>query len=192
MKARMLRRMVFLTLLATTAARGNALAEGAPQGGAREGDPKNLWVYRESVALGIPEEEMARLVADCRARGLTTMEVQRLLSLIARAKLAGLPHKDLLFKLREGLVKSASPELIDAALAGKAQTLKRAKGLVDGLIVEGYVAKDYELAIQVVGDALEIGMSPQGVLTLVRDGGSPPQGMPDPGQLFIRFEKDKK
>lgn len=151
-----------------------------------EGDPKKLWVYRESVALGVPEKELEQLVDECRARGFIAAEVQRMLGLIARAKLAGLPHRDLLFKLREGLAKNASPELIDAALAQKAQNLKKSKGLVDGLIVEGYVTKDYELAIQIVGDAFETGMTAQEILQLIRRGEKPPPGMPDPSGLFLR------
>lgn len=152
------------------------------------GDPKTLWVYRESVSLGVPEAELTKLVDECRAKGFATVEIQRMLGLIARAKLAGLPHKALLYKLREGLAKNASPELIDAALAQNAQTLKKAKGIVDNLIIEGYSAKDYELAIQLVADAVEAGMSPQSIMGLVRDGGVPPAGLPDPGSMFIPFD----
>jgi hypothetical protein len=149
-------------------------------------DTKRLWAFKESVALGVPEDELAELVAACRAQGMASAEIQRLLGLIAKAKLAGLPHEDLLLKLKEGLAKGASPELIDAALAGKAQTLRRAKTLVDNLLMEGYAAEDYNLAIKMVADALDAGLSPQQVLTMVRGGQQlqPPPGTPDPGKVF--------
>lgn len=169
---------------------GNAFSGDRGRSGTE--NPKDLWVYKQSVSLGVKEDELESLVADCRARGIATVEVQRMLGLVARAKLAGLPHRDLLAKLREGLAKNASPELIDAALAGKAQTLKRAKGIVDSLIVDGYAAKDYEMAIQLVGDALEAGVSPQGVLSLIREGGRPPQGLPDPGSMFLQINERAK
>lgn len=184
-------RIVVIVLAAIFA---GCLAHADEKQGGRggDGDPKNLWVYKESVSLGIEEGELVQLVEGCKARGFTTAEVQRMLGLVARAKLAGLPHKALLFKLREGLAKNASPELIDAALAGNAQTLRKAKGIVDNLIIEGYTARDYELAIQVVADALDAGLSQQTIVSLVREGGAPPAGLPDPGSMFIPFEARKK
>lgn len=160
--------------------------------GAGEGDPKNLWVYKQSAALGVAEAELVKLVDDCRARGFTTSEIQRMLGLVARAKLSGLPHKTLLFKLQEGLAKHASPELIDAALAGKAQNLKKAKGIVDNLIIDGFVAKDYDMAIGVVSDSLEAGLSQQAIVSIIREGGAPPEGLPDPASMFLSPEAKKR
>ena len=77
-----------------------------------EDSTHDLWVYRQSLALGIPEEELSALASRCQEEGFTTGEVRRVLALIAKAKLAGLPHGDLLAKLREGLAKGASPEII--------------------------------------------------------------------------------
>jgi hypothetical protein len=189
MKPRWIRQLIVVFLLAFGTC---TLAEEGRPARSGEGDPKNLWVYKEAVALGIPEPEMTNLVEECKGRGFTTAEIQRMLGLVARAKLSGLPHKALLFKLREGLAKNASPELIDAALAGNAQTLKKSKGIVDNLIVEGYATRDYELAIQIVADALDAGLSQQAVTGLIREGGEPPEGLPNPGALFIPFEVRNK
>jgi hypothetical protein len=147
-------------------------------------DVKQLWVFRESVVLGVPEADLAHLVADCKEQSFTISEIQRLLSLIARAKLAGLPHKDLLLKLREGLEKEASPELVYSALAHKALILRRAKTTVDTLLLEGFAAPDYEMAIKIVGDALEAGMEVQGILSSVRKSEGAVKGLPDPLEAF--------
>lgn len=147
-------------------------------------DTQYLWVFKESVALGVPEEELAYLVESCRAQGFASSEIRRMLALIAKAKLAGLPHDDLLLKLREGLAKNAAPELVDAALADKAQTLRKAKSLVDTLLMSGYSTDDYELAIKVVADTLEMGLSRQNILTVVRSGRPTAEGVPDPGRVF--------
>lgn len=180
------RALLIFAVLALTVVR--VFPSYATEGGTHERDPKNLWVYKESLSLGVPEAELTKLVDDCKAKGFTTVEIQRMLGLIARAKLAGLPHRALLFKLQEGLAKNASPELIDAALAQKAQSLKKAKGIADNLIIEGFSAKDYDLAVQVVADVLDAGVSPQAIMGLIRDGGAPPQGLPDPAKLFIPFD----
>lgn len=177
-----------LALACSAAALGEDRREKSPG----EGDPKNLWVYKQSAALGVPETELVKLVDDCRARGFTTSEIQRMLGLVARAKLSGLPHKTLLFKLQEGLAKRASPELIDAALAGKAQSLKKAKGIVDNLIIDGYIARDYEMAIGVVSDALEAGLSQQAIVSMIREGGAPPEGLPDPASMFLQTDAKKR
>lgn len=150
----------------------------------QEKEAKELWAFRESIALGVAEEDLAELVADCRASGFTMGEIQRILALVAKVKLAGLPHRQLFEKLREGLVKGAQPELIDAALAGKATTLRKAKTVVDDLLLEGHAVKDYNLAIEVVADALDVGMSPQQIRVMVQKGKSPAQGLPDPSKLF--------
>lgn len=147
-------------------------------------DTQYLWVFKESVALGVPEEELAHLVEHCRAQGFASAEIRRMLALIAKAKLAGLPHGDLLLKLREGLAKDASPELVSAALAQKAQTLRRAKSVVDTLLMAGYATDDYELAIKIVADTLEMGLTPQNILTVVRSGKPTEEGIPDPARIF--------
>ncbi len=167
---------------------GDKPHDPAKEAGIENGD---LWVYRQSVALGVPEAEISALVADCRTQGYTTAEVQRILALIVKAKLAGLPHADLLKKLREGLAKRAGPDTIDAALSAKAQTLKRAKSVVDSLLVEEWSAPDYEWAVKVVADALDFGASVQTVLNVARRIEPRPEGMPDVASAFRRVERRK-
>jgi hypothetical protein len=147
-------------------------------------DAQYLWVFKESVALGVPEDELAHLVEHCRAQGFASSEIRRMLALIAKAKLAGLPHGDLLLKLREGLAKNASPELVDAALADKAQKLRKAKSVVDTLLMSGYATEDYALAIKIVADTLEMGLTPQNILSVVRSGKPTEEGIPDPARIF--------
>ncbi|PLX43920.1 MAG: hypothetical protein C0609_06885 [Deltaproteobacteria bacterium] len=149
-----------------------------------EDSTHDLWVYRQSLALGIPEEELSALASRCQEEGFTTGEVRRVLALIAKAKLAGLPHGDLLAKLREGLAKGASPEIIYAALSDKAKTLRRAKGLADTLIMEGWGTPDLDLAVKVMADALDFGVSPQELLGIIRGDVRAAEGMPDVSGLF--------
>lgn len=143
-----------------------------------------LWVFKESVALGVPEQDLVDLVATCREQGFTSSEIQRVLALVAKAKLAGLPHEALLDKLREGLAKRAEPEAIDAALSAKAQTLRRAKSVVDDLLMEGWVAVDYAIAIQITAEALETHHRPQKIMAVVRGDAKRPEGMPDVAGAF--------
>lgn len=136
-------------------------------------------MFRQSIALGIPEADLTDLVNRCRFAGFTAAELRRMLSLMSRAKLAGLPHDDLLNKLREGLAKGAQPEAIERAVESKAQTLRRSKSLVDSLLAEGRSAPDYAFALKVVADALDVGASPADILRSVRDGRPPSDGTPD-------------
>lgn len=155
---------------------GSAICQQAPHGrlsgpGAsdvREEDADRL--FHQAVLLGVPEKDLERLVETCRRRGFTGIEVSRVLSLVARAKLAGLPHADLLNKLREGLAKDAGPEAIIRAMDEKARVLRRAKDLVDTLLMEGWSTPDRSFSVQVVADALEAGVSPAEILCSVREG----------------------
>lgn len=167
--------------------------ENEPPRAVRPGpEDQDLWVFRQSVALGVPEGELAALIDKCREQGFTTAEVQRLLALIAKAKLAGLPHDDLLRKLREGLAKNAGPEVVDAALQAKAQTLRRAKTVVDTLLLDEWSAPSYELAVKITADALDYGASVQTILSVVREGSPRPEGMPDVASAFRRVVRATK
>jgi hypothetical protein len=173
----------------TAAGRGG---DEPPRAAEQEPDDQDLWVFRQSVALGVPEGELTALIDKCREQGFTTAEVQRLLALIAKAKLAGLPHDDLLRKLREGLAKNAGPEVVDAALQAKAQTLRRAKTVVDTLLLDEWSAPSYELAVKITADALDYGASVQTILSVVREGSPRPDGMPDVASAFRRVVRARK
>ena len=187
------RRAAFLALVLCAAAVGfvpRGLAEdrgGRAVGGLGEdlgSDAELARLYRQSVALGVPEKEFGRLLERCRASGFTGAETRRMVRLVAGAKLAGLPHMDLLNKLGEGLAKGASPEAIGEALERKAQSLRRGKGIVDTLLMEGWNTADYPMAIQMVADALEAGATPAEVLCAVREGKPCREGVPDVRMAF--------
>jgi hypothetical protein len=171
---------------------GLGLAEGRNEGnvgGPEAQDADRL--FRQSVVLGVPETELADLVATCQGAGLRGEEISRLLALVARAKLAGLPHEDLLNKLREGLAKGAPPEAVQKALEDKARVLRKAKDLVDTLLLEGWVAHSYDFAVKLVGDALEAGASGAEVLCSVRQNRPCDEGIPDVRRAFLS-RRDKE
>jgi len=184
---------VWVLAVLTVAVQGSVLPGHAGQNpvgalgdsgvGAGEGDEVQR-LFRQAVSLGVSDAELGRLVQGCRAAGFTGAEIQRVLRLVTGAKLGGLPHFDLLDKLREGLAKGASPDAIEAALGKKAQSLRKAKGLVDSLIMEGWSAPDYAMAVQMVSDALEAGASPGEVLCAVRQGTPCGKGVADVRQAF--------
>lgn len=147
-------------------------------------DEETRRIFRQSVALGIPESDLSELIGRCRQAEFTAAELRRVLSLMARAKLAGLPHDDLLNKLREGLAKGAPPEVIERAVESKAQTLRRGKSLVDALLTEGRIAPNYAYALKVVADALEAGVPPAEIFRSVREGRPPTEGTPDVRKVF--------
>lgn len=150
-----------------------------------EGDAEEVRrLFRQAVSLGVTERELGRLVEAARRAGFTEGELQRVLRLVAGAKLGGLPHFDLLNKLREGLAKGANPDAIQAALEHKAQSLRRAKGLADSLILEGWATRDYSLTVQMLSDALDAGASASDILRSVREGRSYGEGMPDLRSAF--------
>ncbi len=166
------------------------LAAAAPVGGAtpaRGGQRPAEPLIDHAADLGVTPEELEQILGGCRAAGFTREEVERVLHLVERAKLAGLPQGDLVNKLREGLAKGVSPEGIGRALERKAQTLKRAKSLVDTLVVDGWEARDYRIAVQLVADALDAGLSPAEVLRSVRQGHAAREGMPDVRTAFQGF-----
>lgn len=133
---------------------------------------------------GMSEAETAALLDGCRSAGFTEEETQRMLRLVVGAKLAGLPHGDLVNKLREGIAKGASPEVVVTAVEAKARVLRRAKGLVDGLVLEGWPPRDYPIAVQIVADAFDAGMDSNAIQRAVREGTSLPAGAPDVRKAF--------
>ena len=136
-------------------------------------------IARQAVILGVPEEELLQLQRSCREAGFTAEEFSRLMTLVTRAKLAGLPDEQLLNKLEEGLAKRAMPEKVLSALEARARRLSDAKELVDQLIMQGWLAPDYPVAVAMVADALGAGASPAGVVRAVRDGVPAATGVPD-------------
>lgn len=155
----------------------------------REEDAERL--FHQAVLLGVPEKDLEQLVDACRRRGFTGIEVSRVLSLVARAKLAGLPHADLLNKLREGLAKGAGPEAIVRAMDEKARVLRRAKDLADTLLMEGWSTPDRSFSIQVVADALEAGVSPAEILCSVREGRPCEGGAADLRGAFLKLPREE-
>lgn len=173
---------------------GSWAQESRPSAGFTETAPAGGEVgllLRQSVELGVPERELSALVDACRRAGFTDDEIARVLRLVAGAKLAGLPHLDLMNKLGEGLAKGAPPEAIGAALEHKARSLRRAKGLVDALLLEGWSVADHTVAVQIVSDALEAGAGPSDVLRSVREGVACPDGVPDVRRAFRRSRGSK-
>ena len=140
---------------------------------------------RQAAILEVAEAKLRELQRACREAGFTAEEFSRLMTLVTRAKLAGLPHQQLLSKLDEGLAKRAMPERVLGALEAKARRLRDAKGVVDQLIVQGWLAPDYPLAVGLVVDALGAGASPAELVRAVRDGEPGAPGVPDVRSAFV-------
>ncbi len=153
-------------------------AGGAGQGAALERRRAHL------VGIGLDPERVDRAIEACRVAGFGTGETDRLLSLVARAHLAGLPYQNLLNKLQEGVAKGAEPEAIENALNRRATVLNKAKAIVDRLLVEGWAAPDYGLAIGMVADALTAGARSGAILRAVRQGTPLAPGVPDVTRVF--------
>lgn len=139
-----------------------------------------------AAAAGIRHSEAVKINDACREAGFTTAEIQRMFNLMVKAKLAGLPHGDLINKLNEGLAKGAPPEAVSLVLQRRAQALRRAKSLVDTLLVEGWAAADYTVAVQLVGDVLEGGVNASDVLKSVRENERNWDDLPDVRQAFTK------
>jgi len=141
---------------------------------------------RQLLDLGLAPGEVDEAVSACERAGMSGAETARVLRLLARARLAGLPQRELLLKLQEGVAKGAGPEAIQEALEHKARVLRQAKNLVDRLVLEGLPAFSYPVAIQAVADALAAGASPAEILESVRQGTALGRGRPDLRGVFCR------
>ncbi len=184
------RRLLAAALLAALCAGGVVARAGTPgsAGGLGPSAPADeVGALRQQLLdLGLAPEEVDEAVQACERAGMSGAETTRVLGLLARARLAGLPHRDLLLKLQEGVAKGASPEAIQGALEEKARVLRKAKALVDRLVVEGFPVIGYPVAIQVVADALTAGASPAEILESVRRGTPLRNGGPDVRGVFRR------
>ena len=167
-------------------ARGESRPGGTLGAPSEAGEPAEeaRTLAEQLLSLGVSKAELAELLQACRAAGFTEVETRRVLRLVVRAKLAGLPHTVLLNKLREGLAKGASPEAIEGAVERRAQLLRQAKSLTDTLLVEGWSAPDYGFCVEMVADALEAGAAPPAVLRSVREGTPPAPGVADVRMVF--------
>ncbi|GAB4249423.1 hypothetical protein [Deferrisoma sp.] len=169
-----------LLALAAPALAGESLGRLGP------GDPAGplAEVRAQARAAGLGDGEVKEAEDACREAGLTSAETARVLLLIARARVAGLPHEDLLSKLREGVAKGAPAEAILRVLERRTLTLRQASDLVERLTLEGHRPVDPKLAVCAVADALWAGASPSEVLRAVREDSALPDGLPDPRTAF--------
>ena len=157
----------------------------AERGAAGEGGE----LARQATILEVEEVKLRELQRACRAAGFTAEEFSRVMTLVTRAKLAGLPHQQLLNKLDEGLAKRALPERVLRALETRARCLRDAKGVVDQLIVQGWLAPDYPLAVGLVADAIGAGASQADLVRAVRDGEPGAPGVPDVRSAFVGLDR---
>ncbi len=158
--------------------------------GSLAGDEEVRQMLRQAVSLGVREGDLSDVVAGCKELGFDVAGVRRVLSLLTKAKLAGLPAEELVNKFREGVAKKVSPEAIEKALEGRAQVLRRAKSLTDSLVAEGRAASDYQSAVKMVADALDAGASSADVLRAVREGRAL-AGAPDLRAVFRKTGERK-
>ena len=182
--------MLVLALLAAPCMVAGAAPAGPPGsagglGPAAEADGVDT-LRRQLLDLGLARAEVDEAVSACGRAGMSGAETTRVLRLLARARLAGLPHRELLLKLQEGVAKGATPEAIQGALEQKARVLRQAKGLVDRLVLEGHPAVSRPVAVQGVADALAAGASEAEILESVRRGVPLGKGRPDLRDLFRR------
>ncbi len=139
---------------------------------------------RQLIELGMAPSEVREAVDACARGGFTPGETARVLGLLAKALLAGLPHHDLLARLHEGVAKEVAPPRVLSVLEDAAGTLRRAKRLVDRLVLEGFSVPDYGMAVQVVADALAAGAPPAEVLRSVREDRPLARPVPDVRPAF--------
>ncbi len=161
-------------------------ADGAAQGklGPAEVQSEAASLRRQLLDLGMTPSEVRNAVDACVRGGFTPGETARVLGLLAKALLAGLPHHDLLARLYEGVAKGVDPPRVLNVLEETARTLRDAKRLVDRLVLEGFSAPDYGMAVQMVADALAAGAPPSEVLRSIREDRPLPRPVPDVRQAF--------
>ena len=139
---------------------------------------------RQLLDLGMAPSEVRNAVDACVRGGFTPGETARVLGLLAKALLAGLPHHDLLARLYEGVAKGVAPPRVLSVLENTAGTLRKAKRLVNRLVLEGFSVPNYSMAVQMVADALAAGVPPADVLRSVREDRPLPRPVPDVRRAF--------
>ncbi len=180
------RKMIWMIWFVFLALGVSARASAAIQGrlGPAEAPGEIASLRRQLLDLGMAPSEVRNAVDACVRGGFTSGETARVLGLLAKALLAGLPHHDLLARLYEGVAKKVAPSRVLRVLEDTAKTLRNAKRLVDRLVLDGFFVPDYRMAVQAVADALAAGASPSEVLRSVREDQPLPRPVPDIRQAF--------
>ncbi|WP_025322902.1 hypothetical protein [Deferrisoma camini] len=146
-------------------------------------------VRLQARAAGLSQDRIRQAEQACEDAGFSSSETARVLLLLARARVAGLPDRDLLSKLREGVAKRAGADAILRALDRRTLTLRRAADLVDRLTLEGFPPADRLTAVEMVADALWAGAETSRILRSVREDRPLGGGLPD---VRIAFRRSKR
>jgi hypothetical protein len=109
---------------------------------------------------GISRSDAESLANRCLDGGLSARQASRVLTLLVRARIAGLPKEALLNKLNEGLAKRREPEAIMKAVEVRALNLKIALDLIREATTGNVGEGDPEL-ITMVADLLGAGKDRQ-------------------------------
>ncbi|NOY44558.1 MAG: hypothetical protein GXP50_03780 [Deltaproteobacteria bacterium] len=148
-------------------------------------------VRLQARAAGLSQDRVREAEEACEEAGFSSAETARVLLLLARARVAGLPDRDLLSKLREGVAKRAGTDAILRALERRTLTLRRAADVVDRLTLEGFPPADRFTAVEMVADALWAGVESSRILRSVREDRPLEGGLPDVRVAFRRSKRPR-
>ncbi len=108
---------------------------------------------------GISERDLRGAVEACLDGNFDARQVGRVLGLLAKVELAGLPWEGFLSKIEEGVSKRVDPEVVLEVAEHRALMLKKAENLIHRLIIEGHDIERDESLIDALATALDDGKS---------------------------------
>jgi hypothetical protein len=113
--------------------------------------------FRAALQADVREGDAADMVENCVKGGFSSPQVQRALSLLTQLSLEHLPTAGFAAKIEEGVAKRVQPDRVLQVAERRALMLKRAKALVNGLVLDGYALDDRDELLPDIAGALEAG-----------------------------------
>ncbi len=126
------------------------------------GSPRDEQAALNDLALPAAERDgMRDTLALMGEAGFSPDTREALLDMARELTAAGISTVDLASKVREGVAKKVNGERVMAVLAERVSRLKEARALVLGLVSEGTVFLDQQMAFQIMADYLARGIPAQ-------------------------------
>ncbi len=123
--------------------------------------------YSAAIAAGIPEVQLQPFVEDILLHKLDCSQVVRVLEVSTELRRKGLPYFVVFSKVREGMVKEASPALVVEAAEAKLNSLSASRDVLESLKTMGYRVRDFQNAALVLSSYIEKGYTGPDIVTRI-------------------------
>jgi hypothetical protein len=125
--------------------------------------------FAAALHAGVEERDALALAEVCVEGEFEAAQALRMLSIAAQLALEGLPVGGFVTKVEEGVSKRVPAERVVQVAERRALMLNKAKGILNALVLQGFVIEDRDELLPDLAAALEAGRSPEEARVILSD-----------------------